>query len=63
MSIAMTESLVFAAGCVYALPVPTYTRPRFSSIVGLLHTAAPAGDHCGVPFEFCPVCTGVSVIV
>ena len=61
--IAITESLVFTAGPEYELPVPMYSTPLRSSIVGALHTAAPAGAYSAVPCAFLPTCCGVSVIV
>jgi hypothetical protein len=54
------ESVVFAAGGVYASPVPTYNAPRFGSMVGEFHTPPPEGANCCVPLAFFVVALGAS---
>ena len=49
LSIASIASLVSAAGEVYDSPVPTYTRPLSSSIVGEFQTGTPDGAKIFLP--------------
>src|SRR5436190_14820745 len=62
-SMAMTESLVGAAGSVYELPVPMNSSPRPGSMVGDDQTAAPAVFHNCVPAAFRPASCGGSGMV
>src|SRR5271170_4321764 len=62
-SSAMTASVFFAAGVVYASPVPTYSAWRFGSMVGALQIPPPAGAQRLVPFAFLETIFGISAMV
>src|ERR1700722_16401726 len=60
---AIRPSEDFAAGDVYASPVPMYRALRFGSMVGEFHTPDPDGPHNSVPMEFLRNILGFSGIV
>ena len=47
-------SVIGCDGSAYPLPVPTYTAPRRTSMVGADQMPPPAGPHCGLPAALVP---------